>query len=372
LQGIQDADFSCFSPTLDPHLPRTLCLSARTVAIPPNTSRLESILANASGPTPADSPQIVVDQNGHLAATLVPTDSLNGVSPQNLAEKLAGLAQRASSPTDTSSLHTFCHPHDLISLNQQYLADNLQFLIETLPCHQIHDGVFVGPHVSLDKAVSLNTQSGPIFIGEHSRIKAFACLSGPLYIGPYCQINEHASLKDCVCMSQHVKIGGEVEATIVEPYTNKQHYGFLGHSYLGSWVNLGAGNCNSDLKNTYGFISMQLPTGRIDTGRQFVGCFVGDYSKAAINTSIFTGKVIGVCSMLYGFVTRNVPPFVNYAESFGQVTAVGLPVMVATQKRMFDRRNVFQRACDIQLLQDMFELTQSQRPDHLIVQSVQF
>jgi UDP-N-acetylglucosamine diphosphorylase / glucose-1-phosphate thymidylyltransferase / UDP-N-acetylgalactosamine diphosphorylase / glucosamine-1-phosphate N-acetyltransferase / galactosamine-1-phosphate N-acetyltransferase len=113
---------------------------------------------------------------------------------------------------------------------------------------------------------------------------------------------------------------------------------------------------------------MDYPFGRVATGRQFVGCIMGDYAKSAINTGIFTGKIIGVCSMLYGFVTTNVPSFVNYARLFGQVTELPPDVMIATQQRMFQRRNVAQRPCDIQLLNDMYLLTRDERQttgDHL-------
>jgi glucose-1-phosphate thymidylyltransferase len=94
---------------------------------------------------------------------------------------------------------------------------------------------------------------------------------------------------------------------------------------------------------------------------QFLGCIMGDYSKTAINTGIFTGKVIGVCSMMYGFVTSNVPSFVNYARLFGQIASLPPEVMVSTQQRMFARREVQQRGCDIQLIYDMHRLTQSER-----------
>jgi glucose-1-phosphate thymidylyltransferase len=94
---------------------------------------------------------------------------------------------------------------------------------------------------------------------------------------------------------------------------------------------------------------------------QFLGCIVGDYAKSAINTGIFTGKTVGACSMLYGFVTTNVPSFVNYARSFGQVTEASVEIVVKTQARMFARSNVEQRPCDIQLLYDMYELTRHER-----------
>ena len=106
---------------------------------------------------------------------------------------------------------------------------------------------------------------------------------------------------------------------------------------------------------------MEYAGRRVPTGMQFVGAFVGDYAKSAINTGIFTGKTIGVCSMLYGFVTTNVPSFVNYARLFGQVTATPVEVMVSAQARMFARRNMAQRPCDIQLLHDMYDLTRHER-----------
>ena len=100
---------------------------------------------------------------------------------------------------------------------------------------------------------------------------------------------------------------------------------------------------------------------KVATGMQFVGCILGDYAKSAINTGIFTGKTIGACSMVYGFVTTNVPSFVNYARLFGQVTELPPDVMVATQKRMFLRRDVEQRPCDIELMRDMYALTIEER-----------
>ena len=99
----------------------------------------------------------------------------------------------------------------------------------------------------------------------------------------------------------------------------------------------------------------------VATDMQFMGCVVGDYSKTTLNTSIFTDKVIGACSMLYGFVTTNAPSFVNYARSFGQVTELTPEIMVETQKRMFARRNVQQREADIALIHAMYELTRHER-----------
>ena len=258
-------------------------------------------------------------------------------------------------------LQVMSYPHEVIAANMQTIGDNLEHRLATNEYRQLQDGVFVAEGAKLGQYVLTETDAGPIVIDQHASVGPYTLLRGPIYIGPKARILEHAAIKDAVSLGHTTKIGGEVEASVVEAYSNKQHHGFLGHSYLGSWINLGAGTCNSDLKNTYGAVNMEYALGKSVTGMQFLGCVMGDYSKTAINTGIFTGKVVGVCSMMYGFVTSNVPSYVNYARLFGQMTTLPPEVMIATQQRMFARRKVVQRPCDMQLLHDMFHLTQCER-----------
>lgn len=259
------------------------------------------------------------------------------------------------------ALKLMSYPHEVIAANMAAFAENMQLRIDSHCYQQESDGLFLAGGAKLGEYVLCETQNGPIIIDEGAQIGPYTLLRGPIYIGPKAKILEHAAIKDAVSLGHTTKVGGEVEAAVVEPYSNKQHHGFLGHSYLGSWINLGAGTCNSDLKNTYGTVNMEYTSGKVATGMQFLGCVIGDYSKTAINTGIFTGKVIGVCSMMYGFVTSNVPSFVNYARLFGQMTTLPPDIMTATQQRMFARRKVQQRACDIQLIHDMYRLTQIER-----------
>ena len=254
------------------------------------------------------------------------------------------------------------YAHDIVRHHLRIMNDNMNDRLKTGTYEEIADGVFtdgdqqpLGPHCTVDSTL------GPIIFETGVRIAPFCYFKGPVYVGKDTKIIEHSALKDFVAIGQTAKIGGEVEASVIESYSNKQHHGFLGHSYLGSWVNLGAGTSNSDLKNTYGEVVMDYSGVKVKTGMQFVGSFIGDYSKTAINTSIFTGKTIGACSMLYGFITTNVPSFVNYARTFGQVTETAVETLVATQSRMFLRRNVEQRPCDIQLLRDIYEMTKHER-----------
>jgi glucose-1-phosphate thymidylyltransferase len=298
---------------------------------------------------------------GELAAAILTTDAwLTSSDPAQLTDqfKLVGLEQM---PKQEADLPLFRYPHDVVAWNMRILVENLEQRITSGNYREVADGVFAAERVKLGQYVVTDTDAGPVVIDEGASIGPYVLLRGPAYLGPRVKVIEHAAIKDAVSVGHTVKIGGEVEASVIEPYSNKQHHGFLGHSYLGSWINLGAGTCNSDLKNTYGAVKMDYRGESVATGMQFMGCVVGDYSKSAINTSIFTGKVIGACSMLYGFVTTNVPSFVNYARSFGQVTELPPEIMIATQQRMFARRSVAQRECDMELLKSMYELTRHER-----------
>ncbi|MCM2373266.1 putative sugar nucleotidyl transferase [Aporhodopirellula aestuarii] len=273
------------------------------------------------------------------------------------------LCRHAASTASRSSARAseFCWPHDVVAAHMGCMVDSIEYRIAAGSYTQLQDGVFVGENVSIGDYESIHTDGGAIVLDDNVNVGPFCFLEGPLYAGRNTRVIEHSSIKDGVSLGHTTKIGGEVEASVIEPYTNKQHHGFLGHSYLGSWINLGAGTCNSDLKNTYGKINIQYGNEKVATGMQFLGCIMGDYSKSAINTGIFTGKVVGVCSMMYGFVTGNVPSYVNYARLFGQTSLLPPEVMVNTQARMFARRKVKQRQADIDLIHAMYHLTESER-----------
>ncbi|MDZ4852956.1 MAG: putative sugar nucleotidyl transferase [Pirellulaceae bacterium] len=333
-----------------------LMLNARVIPNEANRMAIQKMVSD-SGTQPC-----VVRDRDSIAAIVNPPWTLEDVARLEQSELQVPLHTiTVDMQTSELMLATFAAPHEVIAANMQFLASNLERRIRENPYQQREDGVFVGEGASIGQYVICETNNGPIVIDEGAKIGPYSLLRGPLYIGKKCKILEHSAIKDNVSLGHTTKIGGEVEASVVEPFTNKQHHGFLGHSYLGSWINLGAGTCNSDLKNTYGAVNMEYPRGKAATGMQFLGCIMGDYSKSAINTGIFTGKVIGVCSMMYGFITSNVPSFVNYARLFGQVSTLPAEVMIATQLRMFARRQVVQRSCDIQLILDMYSTTQYER-----------
>lgn len=299
--------------------------------------------------------------DGQIAAAVLPADAVLPPEDATAQELAAWLVKLRLAKLDAPRLPLFDYPHDVIRHHLSTLAGNLDRRLATGDYREVADGVFAADGAQLGQYVVTETRGGPILIDQRATIGPHCFLRGPAYVGADARVIEQSAIKDAVALGHTTKVGGEVEGAVIEPFTNKQHHGFLGHSYLGSWVNLGAGTCNSDLKNTYGPVNMEYHGRKVATGMQFLGAIVGDYAKTAINTGIFTGKTIGACSMVYGFVTTNVPSFTNYARLFGQVTEAPVDVMAATQARMFARRKVEQRPCDVQLLQDMYELTRHER-----------
>ncbi|HEY6627269.1 MAG TPA: GlmU family protein [Ignavibacteriaceae bacterium] len=221
--------------------------------------------------------------------------------------------------------------------------------------------IFIGKDVEIKPGVVLDASTGPIFIEKNVTIFPNAVIQGPFYIGESSKIKSCATIYPNVSIGKACKIGGEVEDTIIHPYTNKQHSGFLGHSYLGSWINLGADTNNSDLQNNYGTIKVQVNGKHIDSGKQFVGLMMGDHSKTAINTMFNTGTVVGFSSNVYG---AGFPP--KYIVSFGwggseSMKEYKLVKAVETATAVFARREKTFNKEDEALFETIFNLTREDR-----------
>lgn len=242
----------------------------------------------------------------------------------------------------------FNHIWEVITFNQKLLRSNLELLYKK--------GIYRGKNVRVNKHVILDDSAGPVVIGDNVEIAPFVHLVGPLFIGPNSKVNEFSVLKHS-SIGPVCKVGGELDATVIQGYSNKQHQGVLAHSYVGEWVNLGGGTANSDLKNTYGPVKMAGE----NTGELFLGCVISDHCKTAINTAIFTGKVIGVNSTLFGFVTRDVPSFTNYLGQLGSNVEFSLDQAIKVQKIVMARRNVKQTKAHVDLLKNVFKTTQAER-----------
>ena len=221
--------------------------------------------------------------------------------------------------------------------------------------------IFIGKDVDIKPGVVLDASTGPIYIEKNVTIFPNAVIQGPFYIGESSKIKSCATIYPNVSIGKVCKVGGEVEDTIIHPFSNKQHSGFLGHSYLGSWINLGADTNNSDLQNNYGSIKVQVNGRHIDSGKQFVGLMMGDHSKTAINTMFNTGTVVGFSSNVFG---AGFPP--KYIPSFGwggsdSMKEYKLVKAIETAKAVFARRDKNFEKDDEEMFETIFNLTKEER-----------
>ncbi|NCN10619.1 MAG: glucose-1-phosphate thymidylyltransferase [Leptospira sp.] len=169
--------------------------------------------------------------------------------------------------------------------------------------------LFIHPDAKIYPGVVFDTTSGPIVIDQNVKITPFSFLEGPLYIGADSQI-DNAKIGGGSIIGRNCRIGGEVENTIIQDYSNKHHEGFLGHSFLGSWVNMGALSTTSDLKNNYGMIEITSESGKIPTGTIKFGSLIGDFSKIGIGVMLNTGTVVDPgCNLVSNRIT-------GYKKSF--------------------------------------------------------
>lgn len=223
--------------------------------------------------------------------------------------------------------------------------------------------VYLGKGALVHPTVVLDVTNGPIFIGDNTIVYPPTRIEGPTYIGKGTwivggKIREGSNIGD-VC-----RVGGEVEESIIHGYSNKYHDGFLGHAYVGEWVNLGALTTNSDLKDTYGSVRISIEgEGKIDAGTK-VGCFIGDQVKTSIGALIYTGKRIGIFSHIHGVATDDVPSFTIWAKSIGTTgDAVELLLESALEihKRVLARRKIEATPEEEELIRTLFELTREER-----------
>jgi len=223
------------------------------------------------------------------------------------------------------------------------------------------DHLIIHPTARVEPMVVADTTRGPIFIDREAVVTAFTRLEGPCAIGPRTQV-QGAKLRAGITLGPDCRIGGEVECSIVQGHSNKVHDGFLGHAYVGEWVNLGAGTQNSDLRNDYGEITMTVNGRRVSTGLTKVGCFLGDHTKTGLGTLLNTGTNAGVfCNLLPGgLLPKYVPSFASWWNE--QLTdRAELASLLRTAADVMRRRHVVFTETHAALYRTLFEQSAAER-----------
>ncbi len=284
-------------------------------------------------------------------------------------EKLRSLAKSSRKIDIAMPLYIW----DLIRLNVQELIRDFEMLKKRGTFGKIDVGVHIlnRMYVYIDETavikpgVVIDAEEGPVFIDRDVTIGPNSVLVGPLYIGPGSVVKMGAKINQGVSLGPVTKAGGEIEETIIQGYSNKQHEGFLGHAYLGSWVNIGADTNNSDLKNTYGPIKVNFFGQEINTGMIFLGLIMGDHSKSGINTMFNTGTIVGFSANVFG---GDFPP--KFIPSFGwggasEISEYDLEKALEVAKRVMQRRNVKLTPAYEELFRHIHEITREEREPYL-------
>ena len=271
--------------------------------------------------------------------------------------------------TNLEDQHTegiISQPWDLIRV----LENSLITQVSTMKSETQLDGgvtiigsnsVAVEKNASVEVGTVLDVRNGGVYIGPGAYV-ATSRIVGPAYIDAMTQVKQFTVI-EASYIGYNCRIGGEIEHSIISDHTNKAHAGFIGHSYIGEWVNLGAMTTTSDLKMTYGNIKMNSGKNKkIDTGQNKIGSFFADMIKTSIGTLIYSGRRIGVSSHLYGLVAQDVPSFTIYGTSIGaRNVELNLESVIETQSKMMKRRNQTMSKAYEQLVEDVFAITAQDR-----------
>jgi len=241
---------------------------------------------------------------------------------------------------------------DFVRLLPEMLADDLRRMAEAralhggataaeLPAHvtRLGDGpILVAATAEIEPMVVLDASQGPIVIEPGAHVRSFTRIVGPCYIGA--DVNVMGGDISGCSIGEKSKVRGELSNSVFIGHSNKGHDGFVGHSYLGRWVNLGAGTITSNLKNTYGPVALWTPEGVRDSGMQFLGTLFGDHAKTGIGMRLTTGTVLGAGANVYG---SKMPPKVVAPFAWGDgepYDTYRADKFVETAKRMMSRRDV--------------------------------
>ncbi len=263
------------------------------------------------------------------------------------------------------------YPWDLVGANGAALLSDFKLYAskKKLLRGKIYAGVdmvgkrniYVEAGAKVKPGVVLDAENGPIVIGRNVTVFPHVMLEGPVFVGDGSSIKAGAKIYENTSIGEVCKVGGEVEASIIHSYANKQHDGFLGHSYLGMWVNLGADTNNSDLKNNYGSVKVFINGSSVDSGSQFVGLTMGDHSKSGINTMFNTGTVVGVSCNVFGadFPPKYIPSFCWGGSK--SVEVYDLEKSLAVARRVEARRNHTMSDTEAEVFRAVFEATKGER-----------
>jgi UDP-N-acetylglucosamine diphosphorylase/glucosamine-1-phosphate N-acetyltransferase len=229
-----------------------------------------------------------------------------------------------------------------------------------------HD-IYVAAGAELQPMVVIDATQGPVYIDVGAQIQSFTRIEGPCYVGPE-SVLLRAHCRGGTSIGRVCRVGGEVEQSILQGYVNKYHDGFLGHAYLGEWINLGAQTTNSDLKSDYSHVSVTLDGKHpVDTGSQKVGSLIGDHARTSIGTLLNTGAYVGAMTSVSAsgrLLPKFIPSFSWFYDGMAS-TGFGRHRLYTAAKAAMGRRGQTWTEAQQAMWDRVHELTAGPR-EHII------
>ncbi len=267
-------------------------------------------------------------------------------------------ARVISYPWDIVDWNADCIANDF-DLKTKRIRNKIQGDVHSRAVLNPKKNVFIGKKTVIHPYVVIDASTGPVIIEDNVMVQPHVYIQGPVWINSKTIIKSGARIYGGTSIGYNCRAAGEISSSIIHSYTNKAHGGFLGHSYLGQWINIGADTNNSNLKNNYGPILVVINGKSVESGRQFFGMVMGDHSKTGINTMINTGTIIGVACNIFG---ANYPPRYIPDFSWGGSELLRLyrfDKFLESAKAMTERRGVTLSEEEIHLLRNIYESRKS-------------
>ncbi|MHC4180889.1 MAG: putative sugar nucleotidyl transferase [Planctomycetota bacterium] len=316
--------------------------------------------------------QIALDPNGEVLYARIARQDLDKLNTQSIDALLR--SARQSLPVAEDEVPTWNYTWDLVLANPEQLTADFAAagrsgiegkVEEPRAIRGSLKDVYIAPGALVHPMVVLDAAEGPIYIDQDAEIHPFTRVEGPCYIGPK-SILLGAKCREGNSIGPVCRIGGEVEESIIQGYSNKYHDGFLGHAYVGEWVNLGAMTTNSDLKNDYSDVTVVLDGRRpVNTGSTKVGSLIGDHTKTSIGTLLNTGAYVGAMTLVATngkLLPKFIPSFAWFLE--GAVTkGFGKRKLYETAKTAMGRRGCQWTEADETMWNEIFNMTKPARDD---------
>jgi len=218
--------------------------------------------------------------------------------------------------------------------------------------------IFVEKGAKVECAI-LNATTGPIYIGKDAEIMEGATIRGPFALCDGAQVKMAAKIYGPTTIGPYCRVGGEINNSVLFGFSNKAHDGFMGHSVIAEWCNLGADTNTSNLKNTYDNVRLWSYGKQtfVDTHLQFCGLIMGDHSKCAIDTQFNTGTVVGVSANIFGSgLQRNFIPSFTWGGTSGH-TNYDIKKALKVAEIVFKRRHRTLDDIEKELLTNVYSIT---------------